>query len=538
MAPVIAFRLVLGKRDESDVEAGNSGTRGEPRSMRRKLRGAALVAGLLLSGSAAGHAAIDLRCSNTTFTSAVNGVVENATGTRIPGLTVELHQTNRQLPFDDPSTTNGNGEYLICVGDDMGPRHGTYDVHVRDLRSFPLYAGASQPYSTYMDPMTGADFTKSNGRAVRYMLSLEIIRDAVNPSTSPLVTWRIKSKAPSTTVMTLDRSHLGTSVTAPFVGVVAGGPSAGGWNLWEVSATISPGTKDGLHTASARGFEGLTLVTEEDTEFYVFDSVPPLLGSALPQTSQCGASVVADPMSPLTPPGTTNQRPIVSIGACDLWNDGARSGLDPFSLSGKVCQNPDLTVGCFPIKPILSTRTLIWFPDNPLPHGTYWIQWIIKDNAGNQSLNQTGYPLSIVESGGQTPVITAPFPGDLGSGNAQGVIIGSSITSPNSYPYVGFRVLDADGQQDLLPGTLKVRVYYMDDEQLVYSYDPTKPPDVYDPVTKKGGASWDLSTGLFRASGFPLQGKPPGRYSATASVMDRGGNFSTLTWNWLLAAAV
>lgn len=511
---------------------------GEVRCMRPIARTCTLITTLGLLVPATAQAAIDLRCSNTTFTSAVNGVVQNALGEPVQALTVELSTTNRQLPFDDPSMTDATGAYLICVGDNMGPRHGTYDVHVRDLRSFPLYAGASQPYSTYMDPLNGANFTNASGNPVRYMLSLEITPDAVNPGTNPSMTWRIRSKAPASTVMTLTRSHNSSTVTVPFTTTENGGPGLGGWNVWETSLVIVAGTGDGLHTASARGFDGLTRVTQEDTEFYVFDSVAPLLGSALPVSSQCGAGVTADPISPLSPPGTTNRQPVVSIGACDLWNNGARSGLDPFSLSGKICSDPDMTIACSPIKPILSTTTLIWFPDAPLAYGTYYIQWLIKDKAGNASLNQTGYPLAIVDRGGQTPVIVAPTPGDLGSGNAAGFVIGSSITSPNSYPYVGFRVLDADGQSDLLPGTLNVRVFYMDDKQLVYKYDATKSPDFYDTLTKAGGASWDLSTGHFRATGFPLQGKPPGRYSATASVMDRGGNFSTLTWNWILVAAV
>lgn len=485
------------------------------------------------------EATIDLRCSNTTFTSAVNGLVQDATGAPVAGLTVETSQTNRQLRLDGPATTDGGGAYLICAGNDSGPRHGTFDVHVRDLRQFPMYAGTSQPYTTMTSPASGADFTPTSGHPVQYLLSLEITPDAVNPSTAPTMTWIIRSKAPPTTTMTLDRSHLGSSTIVPFTGTEAGGPAAGGWNVWSTGAVAIPtGSADGLHHASARGSIGATQVTVEDTEFYVFDSVAPLLGSALPKTEQCGAGVVADPMLPQSPPGTTNRRPIVQIGVCDLWNDGARSGIDPYGVTGRICLDPDLTTGCDPIKPVLSTKTLVWFPDTPLALGTYYLQWVFRDKAGNATANPTGYPLSIVDRGGQTPVIVAPFPGDFQSGNTGGVIIGSSATSPNSYPYVGFRVLDADGQQDLLPGTLRVRVYYLDDRQLVYDYDELLAPNAYDAVTKAGGASFDLSSGLFRATGFPLQGKPPGRYSTTASIVDRGGNFSTLTWHWILAAAV
>ena len=501
-------------------------------------RTALLAACTLTFAPVAAHAVIDLRCSNSTFTSAVSGLVQDALGTPLSGLTVETSQTNRQLTLDGPVLTDATGAYLICAGNDQGPRHGTFDVHVRDLRGFPFFAGASQPYTTMLSPVQPADFTPASGSPLRYLLSLEITPDAVNPGTGPVVSWRIRSKAPAATTMTLDRSHLGTTVTVPFTGTEAGGPASGGWNVWTATLPIPPASLDGLHNASARGFSGTTQITEEDTEFYVFDSVAPMLGSALPQSNQCGAGVVADPISPLSPPGTTNRRPIVQLGACDLWNNGARSGIDPYGITGQICLDPDLTIGCTPTRPYLSTRTLVWFPDTPLAIGTYYLQWIIRDKAGNQSLNVTGYPLSIVDRGGQVPVIVSPNPGDFQSGNTSGVIIGSSVTSPNSYPYVGFRVLDADGQQDLLPGTLRVRVFYLDDRQLVYEYDELLAPNAYDAVTKAGGATFDLSSGLFRATGFPLQGKPPGRYSVTASVVDRGGNFSTMSWHFVLAAAI
>ncbi|MFP5225902.1 MAG: hypothetical protein ACLGH3_10200 [Actinomycetota bacterium] len=487
------------------------------------------------------NAAIDLRCSGTTFTSAINGVVEDALGQRLPGLTVELYTTNRQLAFGAPVTTNANGEYLICAGDDTGARHGTFDVHVVDRTNFPVYSGSSQAYTTYLSPATGADFTAKSGSPIRYMLGLEITPDALNTQIADrTVTYRIRSKAPSATAMTLSMTHTNSTITVPFTGTEAGGPSLGGWNIWEHTETVIKGTRDRLHWASARGWQGTTRVTEEDTEFYVFDSVAPLLGTALPTTQQCGAGVVANGMSPQSPPGTTNDQPIVTLGACDMFNDGAKSGLDPFNLGGEICLDADMTIGCQPIEPILDTLRIIWFPKSPLTVGqTYYLRFMIADRAGNLATNPTGYPLAIVDRGGQVPVFTALAPGDLGAGTAtSGIVIGSSLTTPTSYPTISFRVLDADGQMDLLPGTLSVRVWYIDDRTLVYKYDPTVAPNAYDSVSKKGGATFDLSSGLFRATGYPLQGKPPGRYSATASVMDRGGNFNTISWQWILAGAV
>ena len=116
-------------------------------------------------------------------------------------------------------------------------------------------------------------------------------------------------------------------------------------------------------------------------------------------------------------------------------------------------------------------------------------------------------------------------------------MIGSSLTTPTSYPTIGFKATDADGQMDLVPGSLRLRVYYGDERTLVYDYDPTKAPNQYDLVTKKGGASFDLSTGSFRATGYPLNGKQTGRYLATAYITDHGGNTASMTWHWLLAGA-
>jgi hypothetical protein len=320
-------------------------------------------------------AAIDLRCSGTTFTSAVNGVVEDASGNRLAGMTVELYTTNRQLPLGEPATTNANGEYLICAGDDTGARHGTYDVHVVDRTNFPRYSGTSQAYTTYLSPTTGADFTPASGSPVRYMLGLSISPDAVNTKiATQTVTYTIRSKAPTDTRMTLSLTHTGQTVDVPYTGLVeAGGAAVGGWNLWRHTETITQGTNDRLHWASARGWQGMTIVTEEDTEFYVFDSVPPMLGTALPTTQQCGAGVVANGMSPQSPPGTTNRQPIVTLGVCDMYNDGARSGLDPFKLWGEICLDAGMTLGCQPIDPILDTLRIVWFPKTPLTVGqTYY----------------------------------------------------------------------------------------------------------------------------------------------------------------------
>jgi hypothetical protein len=140
------------------------------------------------------------------------------------------------------------------------------------------------------------------------------------------------------------------------------------------------------------------------------------------------------------------------------------------------------------------------------------------------------------------PSFTAVSPGNFGQGATAGIVLGSQFTSPNSLPVLGFRVLDGDGALDIVPGALDVRLYYVENNAslptLVYRYDITMDRDAYNTVTKNGGGDFDLSSGLFKATGYSLSAKPPGRYVATASVTDRGGNNASVTWHFILAAAL
>lgn len=495
-----------------------------------------MIALIVLAAAAPVSAKIDTRCSGATATSAIAGLVENAVGAPVPGVTVEVYQTNRDVPTGDRAVTGADGRYLICAGSAAGARHDAFDVHVLDTRTFPLYARTAQPYTTYLN-LGDADFTPESGLPLRYTTNIIVTPNAFNTSFAAVpVEFLVRSKAPASTSMQLTLDHLPNQIITMLPTTAeAGGPAAGGWNRWTYTSVVPRGGAEARYWASVRGYDGFAQVTQYDRQPYVNDIQAPMFGPATASAAQCGPGVTADPF---TPASTTSRRPIIVHDVCDAYSNGNRSGIDPYSLKGEMCRDAAMTIACEPITPALATLSIIWFPDAPLALGDYYFRWEIADMAGNIENSPVAYKMSIVTAGGQKPSFTGVFPGNFGSGSTAGVIVGSSITSPNSYPYIGFRVTDADGQDDLAPGALSVRVYYQADSALVYEYDITKAPNQYDALTKKGGASFDLSTGLFKADGYPLQGKPPGRYIATASISDRQGNSASVTWHWILLAAV
>lgn len=507
-------------------------------------KSATFAVALVLTVPAFAVAKIDLGCSSTTATSAIGGKVENAEGKALPGLRVELSQTNRNVPTNDSATTDDEGRYRICAGEASGAGHDTYDVRVIDLAAGgPVYATANQSYTTYAN-LSDADFTRESGHPMLFMANLKVSPANISTSNGPVeVTWTARSKAPADTVMLLSLGHAGgTPVPMASDGVEGGRPSDGGWNRWKRTEVIPKNSTENLFWSALSGKRNGVAITQADRQPYVVDNSPPLFGPATGTVSECGPGVYANPFSPASPPGTTNPMPIVTHGVCDQYSGGARSGLDPFSLQGRICPEPQASAECTEIHPVLDTQRIVWYPSAPMDPGTYYFHWRIADYAGNVSESPVGSPLRIcTESAprcGQIPFFTAVQPGTLGSGNTAGLIVGSSVTSPSSYPYIGFRVLDADGQRDLAPGSLRVRVTYGDDHTFVYDYDPSKGSNEYDPVSKKGGARFDLAGGVFRADGYPLQGKPPGRYVATASITDAGGNNATMTWHWVLVGAL
>jgi hypothetical protein len=515
---------------------------------RLRSRALACAAACALATSGVAFARVDTQCSSTTATTAIDGVVQDALGRPLQGIRVELYATNRNIPLPDFANTAADGTYRICVGQQSGGGYDTFDVHAREPASSaaPLYGTQSQAYSTMTNFTSDANFTPATGLPLLYMSNLTVTPNAIStapgvrtPTGDVVVTFVARSKAPATTRFELTVGHLhDLKVTMTPDGAEGGGPDAGGWNRWTYASSIAHDSPENLYWAAARGFGGATGTTEIaqfDREPYTIDNSPPQLGPSDAAPEHCGPGIVAQPFTPAT---TTNPMPTITHGVCDTYAGGSRSGIDPFSLRGKMCRDSAMTTGCADIQPYLNTYTITWFPSQPLALGDYFFAWHIADYAGNVTDTPGRYRMTVVDHGGQIPFFTAITPGNLGSGTTAGVVAGSSLTTPPSLPMVGFRVFDNDGQRDLVPGTLRVRVYYGDERTLVYDYDAFKQKNEYDPITHKGGAAFDLSTGSFRAEGYPLQGKPPGRYLANASITDHGGNNASYTWQWVLAAAI
>jgi len=501
--------------------------------MKRPMLAAVVVFALL--SPTMGSAKIDPACSATSASSAITGTVQNAKGQPLQGMNVELSLTNDSRTTADKATTTASGFYRICVGSSQAG-HNTYDVRVRDDSSAPLYAATNQPYSTWANPSGDADFTPVSGLPMLYMTNLMITPNAISTqSGSVTVEFIARSKAPASTDMRLTIGHSNETVSMIPYGIEADGPANGGWHRWRITRVLS-GPQEALHWANVRGFDGSTVVTQTDRQPYVVDNKAPLFGPATASVGECGPGVTVGGLTPASPPGTTNPMPIVLQGVCDHYSNGARSGLDPFSLTGRVCTDVNMSSGCQDINPVLNTFTVVWYPTTPLAKGEYFFRWSIADFAGNRS-TKNAVVLMVTDRGGQVPLFSGVGPGNLGSGTSLGVILGSAMTSPSSIPSISVRVTDADGQRDLVPGTLTVRVYYGNEQNLVYEYDPFAGPNDYSVVTKKGGGTFNLEAGGFQATSYPLQGKPPGRYIATASITDHGGNAASVTWHWLLAAA-
>jgi len=497
---------------------------------------AVLVVASALAVPGVVSAKVDATCPPINATTAVAGVVQDAFGTPVPGLTVRPHVVNNPATLADFDVTDAQGRYRICIGEESGQGHNAYDIYVRDENDEPLFATVNQPYTTVTN-MGDADFTPATGLPVLYTTNLSIVPQDISTATSGrLVEFVVRSKAPASTTMELTLEHLpaGPPIDMPADGTEGGGPLAGGWNRWKHSVWFAEDTGERQWWADLVGKAGSLPITQADRVPYVVDNTPPLINNgSTPLT--CDPGVVANPLSP---PETTNPQPVVTQGACDKFVNNARSGLNPFSLTGKICPTSNLSnPACEAIHPVLDEQAITWLPPAPLALGDHYLGWTIRDYAGNQVSSPVGKLLRITDSGGQTPVINGLQPGNLGQGQTLGVVIGATPTTPSSAPYIGFKVTDADGYRDIAPGSVTLRVYYQDENALVYVYDPAMGPFEYDPVTKRGGADFDLTTGVLRASYRP-QGAPPGRYLASASATDHGGNSVTMSWHWLLVAAV
>lgn len=505
--------------------------------VRRASLGVALVVAML---SGVAGAKVDPACATNLFNS-VAGTVRNRKGVPLAGVKIQIYGTNSISPVVAETSTNALGRYSVCVN------HGTYDVRaVDDPRQ--VYASSNKPSSTFTNLTDDIDFT------LDYKLSMTVTPAAAHPGVvgPQTVTWTIRSKAPSSTQIQLRLDHLpGNIIIVTFTGTENGGPSfPGGWNVWTFADTLPVAQPERLYFAHVRGFDGATEVTESDTRAYVVDNQKPLLGpmglSKPPQPFvSCGvANGIGTNAGPFLPVETTNPQPVITLGACDPASNGGRSGLDPFSLTGQQCDANGLA--CVPISPVLGSSDIIFVPPTPFPVGTYTFKFSIKDAAGNLAQSQILYKMEVKTTGGSSPLLSAPQPGNLGQGSTVGIVFGSSYTTPGSLPYVAIKATDPDGPMDLVPGSLRVRIYYGDERTLVYDYDPNVDPNSCgppgDPVCH-GGSYFQSGGGGsgFRATGFSLSllaGRQPGRYLASATIGDHGGNYVTLTWQWILVGAV
>jgi hypothetical protein len=485
---------------------------------RRVLIHAATLASLMFAVPAGSIATVDPSC-NASAASGVSGTVTNVGGARLQGVVVELRQPNKgDASIVAQAQTLADGTYRICAAPD------TYDVRAHSSNG-GLWAAQNKPANTLSD-FAAVDFV------MEYKLNLTISPQAVRSPVTQNVAWTIRSKAPcapgcTTMRMTLD--HLGGPIMVAPAGTEAGGPSAGGWNLWRIEQPI--GNKpESVYWATVEGL-GLdqaghpARITELARDPYVVDAQAPLFGPQAAGSVDCVGGHRAGPFSPSQ---TTNPRAIVTVGVCDPASGGGRSGLDPFTVEVDVCDG--FGASCVPATGILSTWTIVYLPPNPMPVGTYKLRYRIRDYAGNAT--ESGfYTLQVTSAGGSIPTISGVQPGSLGEGQNLGVVIGGGQTTPTSRAVVAFQARDPDGQFDLVPGSLRVRIYSPDQKVLLYDYDPRLSCGLSPPPSNCG--TFDLSGGRFEATGFSLVGAPPGLYIATASIADHGGNATTRAWRWI-----
>lgn len=467
-------------------------------------------------------AKIDPGCGGDA-TSVVAGRVTNVMGAAVPGVAIQLRQANKgDASIHRQTTTAPDGTYRICTG------HDTYDVRADDLGD--VYAIANKQITTFTDLASDVNF------ALEYKLIFQISPQAVSigtPGASKPVDWTIRSTAPPATSMKLELDHLAATVTPAFVG-----PDGTGFNLWRYSAALAHPLAEAAYFATASGtqtdaFGRINRVTELGHDPYFVDNQAPVFGPAGPGSVNCGGSQVAGPFSPAA---TTNPWALIVVGVCDQYSNGGRSSLDPYSVALEVFDpngNPVTGGGL-----TLNQLSIQYLPSSPWALGTYRFRYRVKDNAGNQATSGL-YDLAVSRTGGSVPVLSGFVPGNLGEGSNLGVVVGSGFTTPTSRAVVAFLATDPDGQGDLSPGSLRVRIYGPDARTLLYDYDATLPP-ICSPTPAPPGNTgcFNQGTGRFEATGFSLFGRPPGLYVATASIEDHAGNATTRTWRWFQVATL
>ncbi|HVL89857.1 MAG TPA: hypothetical protein VM841_06430 [Actinomycetota bacterium] len=478
--------------------------------MKRSLRRFTLFAVLVAAIPSFASAALDVACG-ANATSVVAGRATNVAGDPVQGALIQLRQANKDT-LHAQTTTAANGTYKICT------THDTYDVRA-DTGSGGLYATANQTITTFTNPAKTTDFV------LEYKLNQTITPQAVSipvAGSSTSVTWRVQSKAPAGTQMRLTLDHLGATV------LMSAAAPAGGWNIWTYTAVLAHPLPEGFRWAKVAGYDASNRrITELGQDPYLVDNQAPRFGPATTGSVDCGGSHLAGPFTPFA---TTNPWALITVGVCDPESNFGRSSLDPYTVSAQIFDpngNP-VTTGSL----ILNQLSIQYLPSGPMSLGTYQFRFSIRDHAGNLATSPQ-YALLVEKSGGSVPTLSGFVPGNLGEGSNLGIVIGSGFTTPASRAVVAFYAKDADGQGDLSFGSLRVRVYGPDGNTLLYDYDSSLPP-VCSPVQAPPGNTgcFNQGTGRFEASGFSLFGRPPGLYSATASISDHSGNSVTRTWRW------
>jgi hypothetical protein len=514
-------------------------------------------------------AQVDTTCLGT---AAVSGTVKDSFGAAVGGVTVELYPPN-SVTVVGSGSTGTTGAYKVC-----GKQHDTWDVHVEDHRqppvSYPKYADRNQPYTslTNQGPL---DFTPTSGFPLLYKLNLTVTPMALKSNVAPVFSFVVRTKmpfpsgGPQTVKLTYRKADdfNATPITIPVAqaGTESGpggpGPDGGGWNKWTGTLTLATNYADTAFYAFAEGVDSITgaSYTEEARQAFFVDNKLPIWGaSPTPPPpgngTPCGtpSSLSVGGFSPYNP--TTNLKPIISHGVCD--NSIYGSGLDPFSAVTKICPAPVDDSSCTTVTPYLKPTAVEYSFPSPLPYGaTRYIKWTISDKAGNLS-SYAWDVLSIVATCEapnvcNRPDILYPGPANLGSGSTLGIVQGCSSCTPTSVPKITFKIIDADGPEDVNQGSLHIKIYYQTEQSiptvngpppgLVYDFDPALDPNQQPTLTNKsGGATIQYSSDqslYVIVTGYPLFAKPSGRYIVSAQVSDHGGNSSDLTWQFVLVTA-
>lgn len=414
---------------------------------RRLLIGILLVVGM---AAGVGRAKVEVTCAATGF-NAVGGRVTNRLGAPLSGLSVLLLAT--EGPLVAQGTTGEGalepGRYRICAP------HRTYDVRVV---GDPFYASTSKPATTFANLTADTDFQ------LDYKLNMTVTPQAFQIPFlgSREVTWTIRSKAPLDTRVELTLDHRKFLNLPATVFIEAATRVDGEWAVWEYKETLSYLLPQRRFFATARGFAAgtLTAITETDTESYIFDNTFPVFGprgDSTTDSTQCGTAAldmggtqVAPRFQPLI---TTNPQPTVIIGACDPAMSSARSGLDPFAVTAKMCSG----AGCVPnqeIFPRLDDTKISWVPSAPLALGKYRFSFTIRDLAGNTTVSPENYEMTIQNFGGSKPAITSVQPGNVENNSG----IRATCCAPTSVEIVQFRAADADGLNDIVPGLIRLQI--------------------------------------------------------------------------------